>query len=253
MKSGGRKHVEADAKKALAEVVKKTVERGGIVMIPSFAVGRAQALLHLLRQLIDEGAVPNVPVWLNSPMATDVTEISCAHHHEHRLDDAQCAAMCRLPRIVRTTEASKELNTKKGPMIVLAGSGMMTGGRILHHLAAWGGDKKNTILLVGYQAPGTRGAALLAGDRKLRLFGEDLEIRAEVTKIDALSGHADGDELIAWLRSFGWQPREVLLNHGEPDQSDALRLRIERELGWRARVALEHDVVDLATPKGMPS
>lgn len=238
---GARQHVESDAKTALGAVAKRTVERGGILMIPAFAVGRAQVLMHLLRELMDEGALPKVPVYLNSPMATDVTEVSCKHHDEHRLSDAQCHAMCSLPRVIRTTEASKELNTKKGPMIVIAGSGMMTGGRILHHLAAWGGDKKNTILLVGYQAPGTRGSTLLSGSATLRLFGEEVPMRAEVARIDALSGHADAAELVAWLKSFPWRPRQVLLNHGEPDGGDALRVHIERELAWAARVVTERE------------
>ena len=240
---GARRHAESDPKAALAAVAKRTIERGGVLMIPAFAVGRAQVLLHLFRELMNEGIVPQVPVYLNSPMATDVTEVTCTHHHEHRLNDEQCHAMCKLPHIVHTTEESKQLNTKKGPMIVIAGSGMMTGGRFLHHLFAWGGDKKNTVLLVGYQAPGTRGSTLLSGSATLRLFGEDVPMRAEIARIDALSGHADADELIAWLKQFPWRPRQVLLNHGEPEGGDALRQRIEHELDWPARVVTERESV----------
>lgn len=241
---GARAHVEGNAKDAIATVARRTLERGGVLMIPTFAAGRAQAITHLLSELLEEGALPRgTPVWLNSPMAINVADVSCDFREHHRLTEAQCHAMCGLPRLVRTTEASKELNTRHGPMIVLAGSGMMTGGRILHHLKAWGGDARNTILLVGYQASGTRGDTLRKGAKTLRLFGEDIPIAAEVARIDGLSGHADAGELVGWLKGFSWRPQQVLLNHGEPEGADALRQHIERELGWRVRVASEGEQV----------
>ena len=244
---GGRRHDSVDPKTALADIVTRTVARGGIVMIPAFAVGRAQTVLHLLRELSDAGAIPKVPIFLNSPMAAAVTQIPLEHRAALRISEDQARALCAVAEAVPTAEASKALNRKKGPMVVVAGSGMMTGGRITHHLVAWGPDERNTVVVVGVglQAPGTRGANLLGGAPTLRLFGDDVPIHAEVVKIDMLSDHADSDELLEWVRSFSWRPRQVLLNHGDPDASDALRLRIERELEIPARVVVEGERVEV--------
>jgi metallo-beta-lactamase family protein len=144
--------------------------------------------------------------------------------------------MYKLATPVRSADDSKLLNLRGGPMIILSASGMLTGGRILHHLAAYGTDPKNAIILSGYQAGGTRGAALAAGERQLRIYGEDVRIRAEVIQMESLSAHADSDGLIEWMKAAGREPRMTYITHGEPEASDALRVRIKRELGWRARV-----------------
>ncbi len=242
---GGKVHHDLDPMQSLADVVTRTAKRGGVVMIPAFAVGRAQAILHMLRVLQDDGRIPAIPVYLNSPMATDVSGLYCTHHRLHRLDDVACEALCALPRIVKTTQESKELNGMRGPLVVVAGSGMITGGRIIHHLKAWGGDSRNTVLLAGFQAAGTRGAQLADGARTLRIHGMDVAIRAEVARIDGLSGHADEDELVAWVRALPEKPRRTFIVHGEPVASDALRARLQRELSLACTVAEQGMTVDL--------
>lgn len=241
---GDRRHSESDPHQELADVVNRVCGRGGVLMVPAFAVGRAQAMLHLLAELFAEGLIPEVPVYLNSPMAVSATDIFYAHPAAHRLSQAQCRAMAGAAQYVRTVERSKALNEAHGPMILIAGSGMISGGRILHHLEAFGGDRRNGILLVGYQAAGTRGASLVAGEKSLRIHGKDVRIHAELTRIDALSGHADWMELADWLRGAP-QPGQVLLNHGEPSSADALRCHLRDELGWRASVAREGRVYEV--------
>ncbi len=233
-----RLHPTTDPRAELAEVVNRVCGRGGVLMVPAFAVGRAQALLHLLAELRASGAIPQVPTFLNSPMAIDATHIFCHHPDEHRLPPDQCRAMCEAAVYTRDIEASKALNTHVGPMILIAGSGMATGGRILHHLKSYGPDPKNGVLLVGYQAVGTRGAALRDGAETLRIHGDDVPIRAERATIAGLSGHADWKELVAWVRGAP-PPSRVLLNHGEPAAADALRLHLRAELGWDPVVATD--------------
>jgi metallo-beta-lactamase family protein len=215
------------------------------VVIPAFAVGRAQMLLHVITQLQANGQLPAVPVYLNSPMAASVTGLYRQYPQLHRLTAAELDAMQRTVRIVNSVEESKALNRRKGPMIIVSASGMATGGRVLHHLVAFAPDPRNAIVLCGYQAGGTRGAALAAGDRQLRVHGQDVHVGAEVVQLAASSAHADAGEILAWLRTAPTPPREVFVTHGEPDAADALRGRIEHELGWPARFPEYLDEVDL--------
>jgi metallo-beta-lactamase family protein len=234
---GDRLHDPEDPRIKLGRVIRKTGERGGVVVIPSFAVGRAQSLLYNIHQLKSEGAIPaDLPVYLNSPMAADVTEIYHKHRAEHRLTPEQCRAMCAAATIVNTPEESKRLNEKKGPMVVIAASGMATGGRVVHHIKAFAPDPRNTILFSGFQAGGTRGATILSGAESVKIHGEYVPIRAEVAVISNLSAHADYAEILDWLRGFERPPRETFITHGEPVAADALRHRIEEQLRWRARV-----------------
>lgn len=242
---GNRSHARDDLEQELGALLRRVTARGGVAVIPAFAVGRAQLLLHLIARLQAEGTVPPVPVYLNSPMATDVAALYSHYPDQHRLDADALVAMRRTTRIINTVEESKALNRRHGPMIIVAGSGMVTGGRVLHHLLAFAGDPRNAIVLCGYQAGGTRGAALAAGERTLRIFGQDVAVAAEVVQLEAASAHADADELLSWLRTAPEQPRAVFLTHGELDASDALRRRIERELGWNARVPEHLGQVDL--------
>lgn len=244
---GDRRHPRIDAAAELAQALRRVLERGGVAVIPAFAVGRAQLLLHLVAQLQKDGSIPEAPVYLNSPMATNVAVLYRQYHGEHRLDMAQLEAMGRNTRIVNSAEESKALNRRHGPMVIVSASGMATGGRVLHHLKAFAPDPRNMILLGGYQAGGTRGAALAAGAQTVRIFGEDVPVRAEVVQLEATSAHADADELIAWLRSAPRPPRRTFVTHGEPDPADALRLRIQRELGWPAQVPEYGEQVELAT------
>jgi metallo-beta-lactamase family protein len=233
---GNRRHRPGDPKAAMAEVINRTVNRGGVVIVPSFAVGRAQVLLYYLHLLKSEKAIPDIPVFLNSPMAIDATDIFARHVGEHRLTATQCRDMCAVARYVNTVDESKMLNTRRSPMIVIAGSGMATGGRVLHHLKAYAPDPANTILFTGYQAGGTRGAALVGGAESIKIHGEYVPVRAEVALLDQMSGHADCAEILDWLQHYGAPPRAAYITHGEPAASDALRLRIEEGFRWNCAV-----------------
>jgi metallo-beta-lactamase family protein len=233
---GDRLHDTQDVEAALGEVIKRTAARGGVVIVPAFAVGRAQALLYAIYRLKGRGAIPDLPVFLNSPMAIDMTEIYHRHRSEHRLSVEECSGLCKVAKMTRTVEESRALNTLRYPAVIVSASGMATGGRVLHHLKAFGPNRRNTIVFAGYQAGGTRGARLLAGERTLRIHGEDVTIDAEVVSLPGMSAHADAGQLVTWLSTAPRPPRGIYLNHGEAGPADALRQRIERELGWPAMV-----------------
>ena len=234
---GDRLHDPADPRVKLGNVISRTVASGGLVIIPSFAVGRAQALLYYIHLLKTAGTIPAIlPVYLNSPMAADVTDIYHRHRAEHRLTDAECEAMCRAATIVNSPDESRALNAKQFPMVIIAASGMATGGRVLHHLKAFAPDPRNTILFSGYQAGGTRGASIVNGASEVKIHGAYVPIRAEVSVLDNLSAHADYAETLAWLGAFAAKPRQTFVTHGDPAAADALRRRIGETLGWEARV-----------------
>lgn len=234
---GNRRHDPADPMILLGKTIQETVNRGGIVVIPSFAVGRAQSLLYYVHMLKQSGAIPPLlPVYLNSPMAADATALYHQHRKDHRLNDEECRAMCHAAKIVNTVEESKALNRQRMPMVIIAASGMATGGRVLHHLKAFASDSRNTILFAGFQAGGTRGAAMLAGADSIKIHGEYVPLRAQVVQIENLSAHADGEEIMDWLSNFSTPPRRTFITHGEPDAADALRRRIEEKLKWRCSV-----------------
>lgn len=233
---GDRLHPQVDAEEELAAVVRTVAARGGVMVVPTFAVGRAQELMLHLARLRARGAIPDVPVHLDSPMAVDATELYRRHMGEHRLDAEECRRMFAVASFVNSVEQSKALDRQRGPRIILSASGMLTGGRVLHHVAAFGGNHRNAIVLSGYQAGGTRGATLLSGQRSLRMFGRDVDIRAEVVQLRSFSAHADANEILAWLRSGPGAPGITYVTHGEPTTADALRQRIAHELGWHVRV-----------------
>jgi metallo-beta-lactamase family protein len=230
---GNRTHETEDPLDKLTDVINRTIQRGGKVIIPSFAVGRAQILLYYIHLLKMKGAIPSdLPVYLNSPMAEEATAIFDNHPGEHRLSVEQSAALCKTPKIISNVEDSKKLNLRKDPMIILAGSGMGTGGRVIHHFKAFAPDARNTILFSGFQAGGTRGAAMVDGVKEIKIHGEYVPIRAEVTSINSLSAHADVNEIITWLKHFEQPPKLTFITHGEPIAADALRLRIKEQLDW---------------------
>ena len=245
---GNRSHARVDAEAELAAVVRRVAARGGTIIIPAFAVGRAQGVMLHLARLRQRGEIPALPVFLNSPMAIDATSIYHRFHAEHHVSDAECLAMYELATMVRTADESKALNERRNPKIIISASGMLTGGRVLHHLEAFGPDPRNAILLSGYQAGGTRGAALVGGATTLRMFGHEVPIHAEVVQLSSFSGHADADELLAWMRGSDGAPRMTYVTHGEPDAADALRGRIARELRWDARVPEHLERVSLEHP-----
>lgn len=243
---GDRRHSDDDPAEQLARVVRRTVERGGVVLIPSFAVGRAQTLLHLLSVARTRAQIPrDVPIFLNSPMAIDATQLYHEFAGEHRLTPEQCRAMCDVATNVVTVEASKALNRQRGPLIIVAGSGMATGGRILHHLKQFAGDARSTILLSGFQAAGTRGAALLAGAREIKIHGELWPVRAEVAQLAGLSAHADYEELIAWLAPLKRRPSRVFITHGERTASAALAAHLAGAFGWPCEIPADSATVAL--------
>ena len=245
---GDRRHADEDVASALARVVVETVEKRGVLVIPAFAVGRAQHLLYLLGKLRAEKRIPQCPVFLDSPMAIDATELFYRHTGEHVLTRRECSMMSNVAQYSQTADDSKAIDRASGPMIVISASGMCTGGRVLHHLQRFLPDERSTILFVGYQAAGTRGRSLVDGASELKLLGQYVPVRARVATIDGLSAHADYHELIAWLRSSSIAPRGVFVTHGEPAASDALRRRLRDEFGWAARVPEVAETVQLESP-----
>ena len=233
---GNRLHEASDPLIKLGEVINRTAARGGVVVIPAFAVGRAQNLMYCIHLLKERGIIHNLPVYLNSPMAANATRIYHRHRDEHRLTPEQCDAMCHAATIVNTPDESRALNAKHGPMVIIAASGMATGGRVVHHLKAFAPDRRNTILFAGFQAGGTRGATIVGGATSVRIHGQDVPIRAEVASLDNLSAHADAMEIVQWMRGFSTVPQQTFITHGEPVAADAMRQRIERELRWSCRV-----------------
>lgn len=233
---GDREHPKTDALESIASVVNRTAARGGTVVIPSFAVGRAQTLLYAIHLLKQGHRMPSLPVYLDSPMAIDATKIFRRYHHEHRLDAEQCAQMCGSATFVNTVDQSKALDQMHWPSIIVSASGMATGGRVLHHLKTYAPDARNAVLFAGFQAAGTRGATMVGGAPSVKIHGEYVPVRAEVVNLDMLSAHADREQLLAWAAQMPSRPRGVFVTHGEPVAADALRLGLQERLRWNARV-----------------
>lgn len=233
---GNRRHEPQDAEEMLAEIINRTAARGGTVLVPAFAVGRAQSLLFHLQGLKTAKRIPDIPVFLDSPMAINASEVFCNHLGEHRLTAEQCRKACGVARYVREPEESKALDQDPMPKVIISASGMATGGRVLHHLKHFAPDRRNTILFTGFQAGGTRGDAMTAGADSVKIHGRYVRVNAEVANLQMLSAHADADEIMAWLGNFETPPRMTFVTHGEPAASDALRHRIAEELGWPCTV-----------------
>jgi metallo-beta-lactamase family protein len=242
---GDRVHEVQDAEATLANVIMRTAARGGTLIIPAFAVGRAQTLLFHLSRLKKAERVPDLPVFLDSPMAVDASEIFCNHLGEHRLTAAECRSACAVARYVQSVEESKALDANTMPKVIISASGMATGGRVLHHLKHFAPDARNTVLFAGFQAGGTRGAAMTAGAKQVKIHGQYIPIRAEVENLHALSAHADANEILSWLGKFETPPQTTFIVHGEPAASDALRHRIEEERGWRCAIPEHRETVTL--------
>ncbi len=234
---GDRTHPQENLLAELGPALARLAARGGKAVVPVFAVGRAQAVLHAIAQLKANGTLAHhLPVFLDSPMAVHTTQSFMQHLGEYRLNRAEVDAMARCATMVSSPEESKALSARHGPMVILSASGMATGGRVLHHLEQHAGDQRNMVILTGYQAPGTRGATLASGAHSVRIHGHDVAVRAEVVQLESASAHADASQLIAWMGTCPQPPGQVYVVHGERAASDALRLRIERALKWRALV-----------------
>lgn len=246
---GDRKHPPG-ADDDLVRVVREGAQRGGAILVPAFAVGRTQELIWWLYQLTVTRRIPELPLYVDSPMATDVTELYSAHRGEH---DEEMEALVRRgrdplqsPRVTytRTQAESRALNDLRGPVIIISASGMATGGRILHHLNQRVGDPRTTVLLAGFQAPGTRGRALKDGARTIRIFGRDVTVRAHVECLDTLSAHADRADLLRWVERMPRPPQRVHLVHGEPGPAAALAAAL-RERGLTVQVAADRATASL--------
>lgn len=237
---GDRVHPPTDPQEALEAIINRTAARGGSVIIPSFAVGRSQSLLFHISELKLHGRIPDLPVYLDSPMAINATNLFREHADAHKLSPDQAKSVAMAAHFTKSSKQSKELDKDRQPKILISASGMATGGRILYHLKAYVRDTRNTILFAGFQAGGTRGAEMLAGATRIKIHGQYHPVRAEVTNLHMLSAHADADEIMAWLGGFEAPPRKTFIVHGEPHAADALRHRIEEELDWTTWVA-EHN------------
>ena len=259
---GDRIHEQDDNGEKLAQAIRDVFDRGGRMVIPAFAVGRVEELLYWIRRLESERRIPILPVYVDSPMATEalarytdrVRELDPEMHPEERDEitphgpaaheprerrrasaarERELCAFCTVKfKTVSSTQESKELTRSKRPAIIISSSGMATGGRVLHHLKACLPDPRNTVLLVGFQAEGTRGRRLVNGEKTLRIHGVDVAVNAHVDRIDSMSAHADSSEILRWLRGFTAPPRQTFLVHGEPVAMDTLRASIVKELGW---------------------
>jgi metallo-beta-lactamase family protein len=239
---GDRLHPQEDVGARLTSIVESTAGRGGTVVIPSFAVGRTQELLYLLRELIEQKKLHSLPVHVDSPMAIDVTHLYEKHGEEHDLEFETLEAQGIQPfsppdlHFDKTVDESKQLNDARYPMVIISASGMATGGRVVHHLERCLPDHRNTVLFVGFQAAGTRGQAIQSGAEAVKMHGHEVRVRARIESIENLSAHADYGEILAWLPRFRKVPGKTFLVHGEPKASEALRQRIAQQLRWDVEV-----------------
>ncbi len=239
---GNRVHPK-DSESGLREIIKDVAARRSCLIVPAFAVGRTQELIYVVRKMEDAGEIPTIPVHIDSPMAIQATDIYCRHTEEHDFELAQlssregCPISSRHMVIDRTPEQSKAVNDVKGPVIIVSASGMATGGRVLHHLKQRLPDPATTVLLVGYQAEGTRGRSLQDGASELKLLGEIVPVRARVKVLDGFSAHADQGDILRWLGSFKKPPRMTYVVHGEPAAASTLAGVIRDRLSWKVEVA----------------
>lgn len=229
---GDRLHEKTDPSKKLGEVIRSTIEKGGSVVIPSFAVGRAQSILYYLHQLKTQNAIPNIPIFLDSPMAVDTTRLLCKYKNDHRLSSSLCKEVSHIANYVTTVEFSKQLDQSSMPSIIISASGMATGGRVLHHLKHFITDPKNTILFTGFQAGGTRGDRIIKGEKFIKIHGEMFPVRAHIEILHNLSAHADYEEILIWLGNFRRPPKKVFITHGEIGSAESLKSKIEERFGW---------------------
>jgi metallo-beta-lactamase family protein len=233
---GDRIHSKEDVKEELLRVIEDTLDRKGILMIPSFAVERTQELIYILHELKEEDKLPKIPIYLDSPMGVNSTNVYNSYADWQNISHYDLTRMYEDIIFINNFEHSRSVVADKSPKIVLAGSGMMEGGRILHYLNNHIDNERNTLLFVGFQGEGTRGRAIVEGSPEIKFFGEYRQVKCHIASISSLSAHGDQLEMIEWLRNFEKPPLKIFLNHGEPHQTDALRVKIETELGWEVEI-----------------
>ena len=247
---GDREHEAGDPLQVLGEIVNRVVKRGGSIVIPAFAIGRTQTFMYYLRQLENLQRVPKVPVYVDSPMALSATELYLKHKEDHDLQFARDEQNAGDPlsvhefHLTRSVEESKGINNVKTPCIIISASGMVTGGRVLHHLAQRLGDARNCVILGGFQAEGTRGRALQEGAKTLSLYGQMVPVLAEIVEMGQLSAHAGKSELMRWMTGLQVPPKQVYLTHGEPAAAQSLQQAITEKFRWKAAVARYLDTVE---------
>lgn len=229
---GDRLHGSSDPLEQLSAVIQKTIARGGSVLIPAFAVGRTQDILYYIYQLKQKGLLSGIPVFLDSPMAENVSDLLARYSGEHKLDVRLSKEVCKTAKYITTPEESKTIDQYNVPVIIISASGMMEGGRVLHHMRNFLPHYRNTLILTGYQAGGTRGDRLLRKESQIKIHGEMITVKAEVVAMDNMSAHADYQEMLDWLKNFKRAPRKVFLNHGEMASALTLKNKIEEEFGW---------------------
>lgn len=248
---GNRLHSDEDPKTKLAELIQRVVRERASLLIPAFTIGRTQELIYVLTELFREKAIPDVPVFLDSPMAIDVTEIYCRHPEDHDLDMKKLVDVGSNPlknehvTFVQSTRESKKLNEVDPPLVIIAGSGMATGGRILHHLKRCLPDKKNVVLFIGFQAAGTRGRMMIEGADKVKIHGRHVPIGAQIEVINSFSAHADYEEILRWLGKFKELPKRIFLVHGEAKACAALKEKIESRFNIPCTIPSYEDSVEL--------
>ena len=233
---GNRTHEDTTPETALARIINRTTKRDGVTLIPAFAVGRSQALLYYLHQLMEQNEIPELPVYLDSPMAVKVTDIFSSRTPIQRMDYDQYQKINEMVTYVSSVADSKALNERDEPMVVISASGMASGGRVLHHLKQYAPHERNTVLFAGYQAGGTRGAKMMNGAESIKIHGQYIPVRCEVDFLDNLSAHADKEEILQWMKTFQKPPETTFIVHGEPKSTDSMRFSIENELDFSARV-----------------
>lgn len=229
---GDRTHDTDDPEIKLEQIINQTIKRGGSVIIPAFAVGRAQTLLYHIYRLKQANKIPQIPVFLDSPMAIDATKIFCDFHNEIRLSDHYCESFCSVATVVNTIEDSKQLDIQKMPKIIISASGMAEGGRILHHLKAYAPFHRNTIVFTGFQASGTRGDRIIKKEPAVKIYGEMVSIHAQIEVITSISAHADRGELFKWCEQLKAPPHKIFITHGESHSAQSFKTLLEEELNW---------------------
>ena len=249
---GDRVHPPERPVEELSAIINETARRGGMLVIPAFAIGRTQTLLYLIRDMKVREMIPDLPVFVDSPMAHQVTEVFCRHIDDFDAEakavfrkTGKCPILCPNLEFVGTPAESQQINSMRFPAIIVSASGMATGGRVLHHLKHRLPDPRNTVLFVGYQAAGTRGQLIKDGARGIKIHGEIIPVRAQIRSMDAFSGHADSAEILRWLRRFKEPPRLTMVVHGEEASSRALADEIRRTLGWEVHVPQYLESFDL--------
>jgi metallo-beta-lactamase family protein len=251
---GDRDHQAGDAAELLAGVVNRVVKRGGSIVIPAFAIGRTQTFMYYLRELEDQQRIPRLPVYVDSPMALNATDLYVRHREDHDLEFSRLEGgdggkgdplNVHEFHLTRTAEASKQINNVKTPCIIVSASGMASGGRVLHHLVQRLPDSRNAVILAGFQAQGTRGRALQEGAKMLRIFGQEVVVNAEIVELGQFSAHAGKSELLRWLTGLMAPPQQTYLVHGEPAAAEALQAAMQEKFKWKVAVARYLDTVEL--------